>query len=53
MVVSIFRSRLRPENEAEFRERAAHLMQLAEAMPGFVSYKLHVAEPLRESRFER
>ena len=43
MVVSVFRSRLRPENEAEFQELAARLMQLAESMPGFVSYKLYVA----------
>lgn len=43
VVITIFRSRLRPENEAEFHELAARMMQLAESMPGFVSYKLYVS----------
>ena len=43
MVLSVFRSRLRPENAAEFQELAAKLMKTAEAMPGFVSYKLFLA----------
>lgn len=43
MVLSVFRSRLRPENEAEFQELAARMMKLAESMPGFISYKLYVS----------
>lgn len=43
MVVSNFRSRLRPENEAELQEPAVRLMQLAESMPGFLSDELYVA----------
>lgn len=44
MVVSIFRSRLRPENAAEFQELAGRLMERARSMPGFLSYKLYTAE---------
>jgi heme-degrading monooxygenase HmoA len=44
MVITVFRSRLRPENAAEFQELAARMMKLAESMPGFVSYKLYTAE---------
>ena len=44
MVISIFRSRLRPENEYEFRALAERMMKLAEAMPGFISYKLYVSD---------
>ncbi len=44
MVITIFRSRLRPENADEFHELADKMMKLAEAMPGFVSYKLYTSE---------
>jgi heme-degrading monooxygenase HmoA len=44
MVITVFRSRLRPENAQEFHELAARMMELAESMPGFRSYKLYVAE---------
>lgn len=44
MVIAIFRSRLRPENEAEFRALAEEMMGLATAMPGFRSYRVFVAE---------
>lgn len=44
MVISIFRSRLRPENAEEFHELAERMMKLAEAMPGFISYKLYTSE---------
>ena len=99
MVLAVFRSRLRSENADEFQRLADRMLELAESMPGFVSYKvyssedgercsiiefetpeqlrawrehpehreaqrigrerfyedytLHVAEPTRESRFER
>jgi heme-degrading monooxygenase HmoA len=44
MVISVFRSRLRPENAAEFQELAGEMMKLAESMPGFISYKVYTAE---------
>lgn len=44
MVISVFRSRLRPEHAEEFQTRAAELMKIARSMPGFVSYKLYTAE---------
>ena len=44
MVISIFRSRLRPENGGEFGELAARMLELAEAMPGFISYKVYASE---------
>ena len=44
MVVSIFRSRLRPENADEFGELAARMLELAQAMPGFISYKVYASE---------
>ena len=44
MVVSVFRSRLDPEHAAEFQALADALMKTAEAMPGFISYKLFTSE---------
>ena len=44
MVVVVFRSRLRTENQAEFHALADEMMKLAVAMPGFVSYKVFAAE---------
>jgi heme-degrading monooxygenase HmoA len=44
MVISVFRSRLRPENALEFQELADRMMKLAQSMPGFRSYKLYTAE---------
>jgi len=44
MVITVFRSRLRPENEPEFQALAGRMMALAEAMPGFLSYKLYTSE---------
>ncbi|MCF2527781.1 antibiotic biosynthesis monooxygenase family protein [Yinghuangia soli] len=43
-VVTVFRSRVRPEAEAEFRALAVEMRAAAEAMPGFVDYKVYVAE---------
>lgn len=44
MVISVFRSRLRAENAPEFHELAARMMELAESMPGFLSYKVYTSE---------
>jgi heme-degrading monooxygenase HmoA len=37
-VVTIFRSRLRPDVMAEYRPLAQHMLELARSMPGFVSF---------------
>ena len=39
MIVTIFRSRLRPEHQAEYAPMAVKMLELAKAMPGFVSFK--------------
>ena len=44
MVISIFRSRLRSDNAEEFDALAGKMMKLAEAMPGFLSYKVYVSD---------
>lgn len=44
MVISIFRSRIRSDHADEFQALAAEMRKLAEAMPGFLSYKVYVAE---------
>lgn len=44
MVISIFRSRLRSENADEFGALAETMLQRAQGMPGFLSYKVYVAE---------
>ncbi|MCG8589051.1 MAG: antibiotic biosynthesis monooxygenase [Proteobacteria bacterium] len=44
MVITVFRSRIRAENAPEFYELAAQLKKRAEAMPGFLSYKVFTGE---------
>ncbi len=44
MIVTIFRSRLNPENQAAYYETAARMQALAEAMPGFIGIKTFTAE---------
>ncbi len=44
MVVTIFRSRLKPESEHEYDEWAARIAALAKTMPGYVSHKGFAAE---------
>lgn len=44
MVVTIFRSRLVPQQAASYYEMAAHMRILAESMPGFMSFKTFTAE---------
>jgi len=44
MVMVVFRSKLRPGVEEEFGELADKMMEIAESMPGFVSYKVFQAE---------
>ena len=44
MALVVFRSRLRPEHAPEFMELAEDLLEQAQAMPGFVSYKSFKSE---------
>jgi heme-degrading monooxygenase HmoA len=44
MVVVVFRSRLRKEALEEFTPTAQRMLELASAMPGFVSYKVFASE---------
>ncbi len=44
MVITVFRSRLRPEHADEFQVLAAEMLALARTMKGFVSYKSFTAE---------
>lgn len=44
MVVVIFRSRLRPDAGPEYAATAARMVELALAMPGFVSHQHYEAE---------
>jgi len=44
MIVTIFRSRLRRENEAAYHPEADRIYALAQTMPGFVSLKTFHAD---------
>jgi heme-degrading monooxygenase HmoA len=44
MVLTIFRSRLKPENTKEYYEWATRMSALAKTMPGYISHKGFVAE---------
>jgi heme-degrading monooxygenase HmoA len=44
MVVTIFRSRLRPEHREEYERWAEKINAIAEEMPGFISIKTFVAD---------
>jgi heme-degrading monooxygenase HmoA len=44
MVITLFRSRLRPEHEAQYLVWAARIHDLAVKMPGFISFKAFSAE---------
>jgi len=44
MIVTVFRSRLRPEHSESFFELADELARAADAMPGFISRKVFHAE---------
>ena len=43
MIVTVFRSRLKPDADPEYSEWAARMSQLAASMPGYVSHKGFVA----------
>jgi heme-degrading monooxygenase HmoA len=43
-IVTVFRSRLRPESMAEYHETAERMVELARTMPGFVEFKTFEAD---------
>jgi heme-degrading monooxygenase HmoA len=43
-IVTVFRSRLRPESASEYYETAGRMLELARAMPGFVDFKTFEAD---------
>jgi heme-degrading monooxygenase HmoA len=43
LVVTVFRSRLRPESVSEYEEMAARMRSLAERIPGFIAIKTFTA----------
>jgi heme-degrading monooxygenase HmoA len=44
MIVTVFRSRLRPENVEDYYAWAARMATIAKTMPGYVSHKSFTAE---------
>ena len=44
MVITVFRSRLRPESVEAYADWAARMGKLAQSMPGYLSHKVFIAE---------
>lgn len=44
MIVTVFRSRLRPENLEAYQRVAAKMGEAARSMPGYVSHKTYTAD---------
>jgi heme-degrading monooxygenase HmoA len=44
MIVTVFRSRVKPEAQQEYAGWAARMSELARQMPGYISHKGFVAE---------
>ena len=44
MIVTVFRSRLKPEAQPEYTDWAKRMSEIAKSMPGYVSHKVFVAE---------
>lgn len=44
MIVTIFRSRLRPDGEADYFALAPRIAELARGMAGYISHKVFTAE---------
>ncbi len=44
MIVTVFRSRVRPESREEYGQWAARLSETARTMPGYISHKGFVAD---------
>jgi len=43
MIVTVFRSRLRPDAQEEYTEWATRMSELARTMPGYISHKTFTA----------
>lgn len=43
MIVTVFRSRLRPESQDEYAQVATRMSELAQSMPGYISHKTFTA----------
>jgi len=43
-IITVFRSRLRPDGAAAYAEHAERMAELARGMPGYLEHKLFVAE---------
>jgi heme-degrading monooxygenase HmoA len=43
MIVTVFRSRLRPEAQEEYSQVATRMSELAKSMPGYISHKTFTA----------
>jgi heme-degrading monooxygenase HmoA len=44
MIVTVFRSRLKPEAQQEYMQWAPRMSELAKTMPGYISHKVFIAE---------
>lgn len=44
MVLTVFRSRLKPANVEEYYQWAARMSEMARTMPGYISHKVFIAE---------
>ena len=44
MMVTVFRSRVRPENVNEYMKMAEKMKELAQSMPGYISHKNFTAD---------
>ncbi|MDE2149452.1 MAG: antibiotic biosynthesis monooxygenase [Gammaproteobacteria bacterium] len=44
MILTVFRSRLKPENAETYQRVAAKMSELAQSMPGYVSHKTFTAD---------
>lgn len=44
MILTVFRSRVRPEMREEYAQWSARLSEIARTMPGYISHKGFVAE---------
>ena len=44
MIITVFRSRVKPETQEEYARWAARMSELARKMPGYISHKGFIAE---------
>ena len=44
LIVTVFRSRLRPENSAEYQDLVGRMVEIARSMPGYIRHKVYTAE---------